>query len=160
MIIIPHYSRLFHFIPISSMNNCFSLPGIKSIACINALELPLDLGMVAVSGTPLALMIPFTNIPLTGEASCESTRTNKDGSGNDSVELSFQTLMSIPGYMPLAFLVTDVNNRSYLIGTHEKPWPYIESSQAFGSPDGESSITTYTISYKAPKAMIPCTCAL
>ena len=68
---------------------------------------------------------------------------------------SFDSLM----YALLAFIVTDVNNRSYLIGQREQPWPFIESNQGMGMPDGESSTTVYTISHKGPRAMIPCSCA-
>ena len=87
------------------------------------------------------------------------TRTNEHGAPNESVEMSFQSLLSLPDDVPLAFVVTDVNNRSFLIGAKEQPWPYVESSQGFGLPDGESSTTTYTITHKAPKALIPCSCA-
>ena len=138
------------------MNNHFSLPGIKAIAYINAQELPNDLGLLAISGTPLTLITPSVDIPFTVEATCTWTRSNANGAGNDTVELSFQSLLELPEHVPLAFLVTDVNNRRFLIGTHEAPFPYIESSQDLGSPDGESATTTFTITYKAPKALIPC----
>ena len=142
------------------MNNHFSLPGIKALAYVNALELPSDLGLVGISGLPLTLMVQSVDIPFTGEASCVCTRTNEHGAPNESVEMSFQSLLSLPDDVPLAFVVTDVNNRSFLVGGKEQPWPYVESSQGFGLPDGESSTTTYTITHKAPKALIPCSCAV
>ena len=141
------------------MNNRFSLPGIKTIAYINAQQLPSDLGLLAISGSPLTLISPSVDIPFTGEATCTCTRSNANGAGNDTVELSFQSLLELPEHVPLAFLVTDVNNRRFLIGTHEAPFPYIESSQGLGLPDGESSTITYTVTYKAPKGLIPCTYA-
>lgn len=138
------------------MNNRFSLPGIKSLAYVNAQQLPDDLGLLAISGSPVTVIAPSVDIPFTGEATCTCTRSNSNGAGNDTVELTFQSLLSLPEHMPLAFLVTDVNNRCFLIGTHEAPYPYIESSQGLGLPDSESNTTTYTITYKAPKAMLPC----
>lgn len=141
------------------MSNTFSLPGIKSLSYINAAQLPDDLAAHALSGAPIWLTQSMVMIPFTGEASCVCTRTNEHGAPNESVEMSFQSLLSLPEHIPLAFVVTDVNNRSFLIGAKEQPWPYVESSQGFGLPDGESSTTTYTITHKAPKALIPCTCA-
>ena len=142
------------------MNNHFSLPGIKALAYVNALELPSDLGLVGISGLPLTLMVQSVDIPFTGEATCTGTRSNANGAGNETVELTFQSLLALPEHMPLAFLVTDVNDRCFLIGTREQPWPYVESSQGLGLPDGESSTITHTITYKAPKGLIPCTCTL
>ena len=138
------------------MNNHFSLPGIKSLRYVNAMELPSDLGLLGISGTPLALMCPSVDIPFTGEATCTGTRSNANGAANETVELSFQSLLALPEHIPLAFLVTDVNNRCFLIGTREQPWPYIEGAQDLGLPDGESSTTTYTVTYKAPKGLIAC----
>lgn len=163
MVFIPFASVLFRFIPLYSviaMTDNFSLPGIKALAYVNALELPSDLGLVGISGTPLSLMVASVAIPFTGEATCTCTRSNANGAGNATVELVFQSLLALPEHMPLAFLVTDANDRCFLIGVQEQPWPYVESSQGLGLPDGESSTTTYTVTYKAPKALIPCTCAL
>lgn len=139
------------------MNNHFSLPGIKSLRYINAMELPSDIGLLGISGMPLALMSPSVDIPFSGEATCTGTRSNANGASNETVELSFQSLLSLPEHIPLAFLVTDVNGRCFLIGTQERPWPYIESSQGLGLPDSESSTITYTVTYKAPKGLIACT---
>ena len=141
------------------MSNTFSLPGIKRLSYINATELPNDLAAHAISCAPIWLTQTMVDIPFTGEASCVGTRTNEHGAPNESVELTFQSLLALPDDVPLAFVVTDANNRSFLIGVREQPWPYIESSRGFGLPDGESSTTTYTITHKAPKALIPCTCA-
>jgi len=141
------------------MNNKFSLPGIKRIAYLNAYELPDNLAMHALSGSPVVVAQPLTSIPFTGEVSCTCTRSNAQGASNESVELVFQSLLCLPEDIPLAFLVTDVNDRTYLIGVREQPFPLIESSQGLGSPDGESGTTTYTITHKSPKAMISCVSA-
>ena len=174
MILFPIYSDVFHLIPIYSMANYFSLPGIKRLSYINAKELASDLQAHALSGAPVWITqqqteIPSgapvwvtqtqTEIPFTGEASCACTRNNEHGASNESVELTFESLLPIPEHIPLAFIVTDVNNRSYLIGQREQPWPFIESNQGMGMPDGESSTTVYTVTHKGPRAMIPCSCA-
>ena len=152
----PYASVSFRLIPFHSMDNKFSLPGIKSLRYVNAMELPSDLGLMGVSGTPFALMCPSVDIPFTGEATCTGTRSNANGAANETIELSFHSLLALPENMPLAFLVTDVNGRCFLIGTQERPWPYIESSQGLGLPDGDSSTITYTVTYKAPKGLIEC----
>lgn len=76
MVLFPLYSILFHLIPFHSMANYFSLPGIKRLSYINAKELPTDLGLLAISGTPLTLISPSVDIPFTGEATCTCTRSN------------------------------------------------------------------------------------
>lgn len=159
MILFPIYSDVFHLIPIYSMANYFSLPGIKRLSYINAKELASDLQAHALSGAPVWITQQQTEIPFTGESSCACTRNNEHGASNESVELTFESLLPLPEHIPLVFIVTDVNNRSYLIGQREQPWPFIESNQGMGMPDGESSTTVYTISHKGPRAMIPCSCA-
>ena len=111
------------------MANYFSLPGIKRLSYINAKELASDLQAHALSGAPVWVTQSQTEIPFTGEASCACTRNNEHGASNESVELTFESLLPIPEHIPLAFIVTDVNNRSYLIGQREQPWPFIESNQ-------------------------------
>ena len=145
MILFPIYSDVFHLIPIYSMANYFSLPGIKRLSYINAKELASDLQAHALSGAPVWVTQQQTEIPFTGESTCACTRNNEHGASNESVELTFESLLSLPEHIPLAFVVTDV--------------PFIESNQGMGMPDGESSTTVYTISHKGPRAMIPCSCA-
>ena len=103
MILFPIYSDVFHLIPIYSMANYFSLPGIKRLSYINAKELASDLQAHALSGAPVWITQQQTEIPFTGESTCACTRNNEHGASNESVELTFESLLPLPEHIPLAF---------------------------------------------------------
>lgn len=139
------------------MNTPVSLPGIKSIAYINSNALPPELMMQAIAGLTISKPGSTIRIPFHGEATCECTSIQTP-SISESVELTFSTLALLPSDNHLAFLVTDANNIPYLLGTREHH-PSIERQQAFGSPEADSNLYTYTIKLSAPRALIRCTLA-
>lgn len=139
------------------MNTPVSLPGIKSIAYINSNALPPELMMQAIAGLDIPTPTSSVKIPFHGEATCECTSIQTP-SISESVELTFSSLADLPSDKHLAFLVTDANSIPYLVGTCEH-YPSIERQRAFGSPDADSNLYTYTIKLSAPRALIRCTLA-
>ena len=137
------------------MNTLFSLPGIKSIDYLSADGLTEQLAMQSLAGMPLVIHTARTPIVFNGEPTCECTQTNAAVSPSQSIEFSFRSTQQIPDDRYLAFLVTDVNGRSYLIGTKEEH-PLIERVQSFGNPDSEPSTFTYNVQLTSPRALIPC----
>ena len=99
MILFPIYSDVFHLIPIYSMANYFSLPGIRRLSYINAKELASDLQAHALSGAPVWITQQQTEIPFTGESTCACTRNNEHGASNESVELTFESLLPLPEHI-------------------------------------------------------------
>lgn len=136
------------------MNTHFSLPGIKSIAVLPALELPSQLAMQSIAGLPVSAPYNPDDVPFHGEATCECTGTNTPAQ-SETVELTFSSLVELPTSEHIAILVTDANRQPYLIGTREDH-PAIERRQSFGSPDSESNLYTYTIKLNAARALIRC----
>lgn len=132
----------------------FSLPGIKSIAYAPASNLPTELAMQSLAGVPCFLPLGTVDIPFHGEATCECTQTTLPAQA-EAVELTFSSLMEIPVDQHLSFLVTDANRIPYIIGTREQH-PAIERRQAFGSPEADSNLYTYSIQLNAPRALIRC----
>jgi len=138
------------------MNNCFSLPGVKAIAYCYAKHLSPDLELQAIAGVPVYATAPLTNIPTTGEPTCECLLTNENYGSNEKVTLSFHSRAQLPDDDYLAFVVIDANDNAYLIGTREEPHPLISRTQSFGTPGGDPSTFTYEITHASVKALIPC----
>jgi hypothetical protein len=149
-------SFLSQYVTNTSMSSHFSLPGIKSIAYLIADGLTEQLAMQSLAGLPIYIHIANTPIGFNGEPTCECTQSNAAVSPSQSVEFSFQSTEQLPDDRYLSILVTDVNGRSYLIGTKEEH-PVIERVQSFGNPDSDPSTFTYNVTLTAPRALIPCT---
>ena len=66
-------------------------------------------------------------------------------------------LSDVPLYQHIAFVVTDCNNQTYVIGQHEKPRPIIKESGHTGTPSGDPAVRTYEVTLYAQKSLIPCT---
>lgn len=137
------------------MCNHFSLPGIKAIAYLAAMQLPDNLAMQSLAGLEIGILVDMMNIPFSGEPTCECTQTNAQGGSSEAVELVFLSNTQLPEEFHLAFVVIDANSRYFLIGTKEEH-PAIERRQNFGAPQGDPSCYTYTISLTSPRALIPC----
>ncbi len=138
-----------------SMNDLFSLPGVRSISYIPASSLADKLGVQALAGMPIYIHATPTPIEFNGDPTCECTHSNAGVSPSQSLEFSFRSTQQIPDDRYLSFLVVDVNGHSYLIGTKEEH-PLIERVQSFGNPDSDPSTFTYTIQLTSPRALIPC----
>lgn len=131
------------------------LPGIKSIGWIDSRNLPRRVDLSAICGMPVAILTDIHPIEFFDEPTCEC-KTKKDGGGyEDSVTLKFLTGSKLPP-LATAFIVTDVSDRSFLIGSLEKPHATAEPMQRLGVPSGDSAGYSYEIKHVAIKSMVPC----
>lgn len=137
------------------MNTTFSLPGIKAIAYCYAQWLEPDLELLSISGVPIYISAPLTNIPTSGDPTCECTHANQNKGGNEKVSLSFRSRFLIPSDEYLAFVIVDANDQAYIIGTKEEPHPLISRTQTFGTPGGDPALFRYEITHASVKALIP-----
>ena len=141
------------------MNTQFSLPGIQSIAYLLSQSLSEYLTMQAISKVPVAIDAALLNpICFSGEPTCECTQSNASIGLSQNLELTFCSKLQLPDNDYLAFLITDANGQSYLVGTKEEH-PLIERVQSFGTPEGDPSTFTYRIQLTSPQALIPCSVA-
>ena len=95
---------------------------------------------------------------LPSEHDMKTTCQSLPGILNGRVEtttLRFRSLDAIPTTHPLAFIVTDVNRQSYLVGLHEPPYPIVRSTQTTGTPSGDPAVISYEVTFTALKALIP-----
>ena len=137
------------------MDTNFSLPGIRSIAYVKSESLSPDLAMMYRAGTPICVYAPRTSLSFVGTPTCEVETTNENKGQKQTVTLTFNTLDIVPEEFAIAFIVTDMNGQSYLIGLHSEPYPLIDCLKSFGSPDGDAHSLAVTVTYVSAAAFIP-----
>lgn len=91
----------------------------------------------AICGGLVSVLAQTTEVPFVGEAICVTTSECDNHGKVESVTLTFSSTEYVPSSMPLAFIVTDVNGNSFLIGSREKPYPTIKHDITFGSLEFE-----------------------
>lgn len=132
------------------------LPGIKAIGWIDCRHLPRRVDLSAICGMTVAVLTDVHPIPFFDEPTCEC-KTKKDGAGyEDTATLKFLTDLRLPRNPCLGFVVTDVNGKSYLLGSLEAPHPQVESEQRCGLPSGDAAGYEYEIKHVSIRSMVPC----
>lgn len=132
------------------------LPGVKAIGWLDCRHLPRRVDLSAICGMTVAVLTDIHPIPFFDEPTCEC-KTTKDGAGyKDTVTLKFSTGARLPFGAALGFVVTDVNDKSYLIGSLEHPLPMVECEQHTGIPSGDAAGYAYEINHISIKSMVPC----
>ena len=132
------------------------LPGIKAIGWIDCRHLPRRVDLSAICGMTVAVLTDVHPIAFFDEPTCEC-KTKKDAAGyEDTATLKFLTDKKLPRRVCLGFVVTDVNDRSWLIGSLEHPQPQVDCNQRTGLPSGDAAGYEYEIKHVSIKAMVPC----
>ena len=67
--------------------------------------------------------------------------------------LDFTTTDEIPRSQELGFVVTDVHDKSYLIGVKEAPFPIVNITTKV---DDETNISEVKVTFQRQKSLIPC----
>ena len=132
------------------------LPGIKAIGWVDCRRLPANVALSAICGMQVVILTDIHPIAFFDEPTCEC-KTKKDGGGyEDTATLKFLTDKKLPSGPTLGLVVTDVNGKSYLIGSLEAPHPTIECGRKTGIPSGDAAGYEYEIRHVAIKSMVPC----
>jgi hypothetical protein len=87
-------------------------------------------------------------------AVCEVEEEYSNGVQVEQAKLKFSTLAAIPTNEPLAFVFVTMNDEQLLIGAREKPHATVKVASTTGLPDGDASIKSYTVTFKARKALV------
>ena len=87
-----------------------------------------------------------------GNASCEAESEYKGGTYYESTTLQFTTTDKIRQMQQLAFVVTDVNNQSYVIDCKEAPYPVVDITTNL---DNDNNISHVKVSFSRKKSLIP-----
>lgn len=130
-----------------------SLPGIKSIGYLPCHLLPPNILQKHLAGVAVGIYSIPTPVEHYGNAECTAEQEYDHGSYLERSTLTFTTTDRIPNHLPLAFVMTDVNGQSYVIGFHEAPLPVVEISQKTGETD---CIFEVKVNFSARKSLISC----
>jgi hypothetical protein len=87
-------------------------------------------------------------------AVCEVEEEYSNGVQVEQAKLKFSTLAAIPTNEPLAFVFITMNGEQLLIGAREKPHATVKVASTTGQTDGDASIKSYTVTFKARKALV------
>lgn len=132
------------------------LPGIKAIGWLDCRKLPRRVDLTGICRMPLPILTDIHWLDFFGDADCRC-QSKKDGAGyEDSATLKFLASEKIPFGTMAGFVVTDVNDKSYLIGSLEEPRPQVEIERRIGSPSGDAAGFEYNVKHVALKSLIPC----
>ena len=136
--------------------NSYSLPGIKFIGFALAENLQREMMFKHLAGIPVGIFTDITPIAFCGVPTCEAISTYNKNGRIEQTTLRFKTLDVLPTTRHVAFVVTDCNNQSYIIGQHEKPRPIVKVTRDTGTPNGDPAVATVEITLYAQKSLIPC----
>ena len=134
-----------------------SLPGIKFIGYVLADNLQREMMNKHLANLPVGIFTDITPIAFCGVPTCEAVSTYNNNGRIEQTTLRFKTLDDLPTYRHMAYVVTDCNNQSYIIGQREKPRPIVKVTRDTGTPNGDPSVASVEITLYAQKSLIPCT---
>lgn len=132
------------------------LPGITRIEYLSVDTLPPDVTLKSLSGVPVGIFSEGTPISHIGDAVCETEDTFENNVTLSKTTLTFSTTEQLPTDCILAFVITTAEGDHYLIGADSLPYPTVKAVANTGTPDGDSAVTKYTISYQNRVSLIPC----
>ena len=138
------------------MMNSYSLPGIKFIGFVIAENLQREMMFKHLAGLPVGIFTDITPISFCGVPTCEAVSNYNKNGRIEQTTLRFKTLDVLPTSRHVAFVVTDCNGQSYIIGQHEKPRPIVKITHDTGTPNGDPAVATVEITLYAQKSLIPC----
>ena len=131
------------------------LPGITKIWYVPADTLMSGITERALANLPIGIFADIFPVPFVGEPICETETEFDNNDYRQKVQLTFSTITPLPSCR-LAFIIRTANNKQFLIGTADHPFPIIKSIDSTGELDGEKAATNYTVSYTNKLALVPC----
>ncbi|MBD5226880.1 MAG: hypothetical protein HDS67_02330 [Bacteroidales bacterium] len=134
-----------------------NLPGIRTIGIVSADDLPRYVVMESICGSWPAVAVPAKPIAFTGHPEVKAVLSVNDRETFQRTDLVFETAdpIGILGYSRLGFVVTDVNGRSWLIGSREGPYPWVELETGTAGPD-RKVVYKYSVTLSAVRSLIRC----
>ena len=130
-----------------------SLPNIIAIYYVPCASLIPNITEKHRAGLPVAIFPLPSPIEQYGNASCEAEQEYDNGGYSEKTVLQFNTTDELSHYPALAFVVTDADGQSYIIGTKEAPYPIMEITQTV---DKEVHVNTVKVTFTRPKSLVPC----
>ena len=132
------------------------LPGIKKIGWLYCSRLPERVDLAALAGLKVALLTDLNDITFFGTPDCRCSMDKENNGFFQTASLKFKSCESLPATEKIAFVVTDVNDSSFLIGSAEMPMPAVRVERVTGETTGDPAGFLYDVTHKALRSMIPC----
>ena len=132
------------------------IPGIREIRMVKCADLPANVMFQSMVGCVIGLALPSTVIPFFGKPTLKWEGTEVNGGRQEKSTLEFASDFHIPTGERVAFVVSCVSGRQYLIGSREPKFPKVEYSNTTGTPGGDRAVMTYKITHLAEKSVLPC----
>ena len=130
-----------------------SLPNIIAIYYVLCASLVPNITEKYRAGLPVAIFPLPSAIEQYGNASCEAEQEYVGGGYSEKTVLQFNTTDDLSHYPALAFVVTDADGQSYIIGTKEAPYPIMEITHTI---DKEVHVNTVKVTFTRQKSLVPC----
>ena len=105
------------------------------------------------AGIPIGVFPLPTAVEHYGNTRCEAEQEYVGGAYSEKTVLQFTTTNDLNHYPALAFVVTDADGQSYIIGTKEAPYPIVEITQTI---DKEVHVNTVKVTFTRPKSLVLC----
>lgn len=131
------------------------LSNIKEISVIETRQLK-NLTIIPGIGVMLNFWRDFFELPLANLASMEvvSKVENKSRLFSTTIK-ALLTEHFDTANRKLAFLVTTVEDKSYLVGTNEAPFPVVNTTDTFPEKESDPSGCTLTVEYTDTLGLLP-----
>ena len=139
------------------MCDFYSLPGIRAIGVLRAVDIPPSAPLMAVAGISVPVSVEPAWIPLCGTAKAVRTEVRTARSSSQSASLTFSSAIQIPKLTNPAFVVIDQNGAQWLVMSVYPPFPKVTESASSGAPGDESAAFSYEVTHTAVRTLFPCT---
>lgn len=132
------------------------LPGVKAIGWVDCRLLPRRVDLHGICGSTVAVLTDVHPVEFFDNPDCKCVTEKEGGGYTDTATLTFHSSALLPIHRQLGFVVTDVNDHSFLIGCQEPPFPQVKATLLCGAPDGDGAGFSYEIKHVCIKSMVPC----
>ncbi len=130
-----------------------SLPNIIKIGTVPCEVLSPNIMEKHLAQVPVGVFQTPTAIEHYGNATCEAEQEYDNSNYLEKTSLQFSTTDELKQYPPMAFVITDAQNKSWIIGTKEPPYPIVEISKSI---EKDSNIFAVKVTFTRKKSLIPC----
>ena len=135
------------------MNITQSLPNIVKVFTIPCASLAPNIVEKYMAGLPVGVYPLPTEVEQYGTGSVEAANELDDGTYYEKTTLQFSTAEEIDNRTPMAFVVMDAQEKYFLIGAKEDPYPIVEITKNITSDD---NINDIKVTFSRKKSLIPC----
>ena len=135
------------------MNITQSLPNIVKVFTVPCASLAPNIVEKYMAGLPVGVYPLPTEVEQYGTGSVEAANELDDGTYYEKTVLQFSTAEEIDNRTPMAFVVMDAQEKFFLIGAKEAPYPIVEITKGV-SPD--ANVNDIKVTFSRKKSLIPC----